>query len=166
MITVPLSTRVRGSDSVPVSQRSREVPVSTTNTEPARRPGVVTFIAVLAYIAFSLEVLSGVIIVWNADSVDAQRTSGMSEDQLIVSGIVVIVIGVVGILLTGAFTRGSNIMRILFAILVAFKVAGGLYAVTALRGEERASGILPVVFGILILYLLFNRSSNEFFEGS
>jgi hypothetical protein len=29
---------------------------------------------------------------------------------------------------------------------------------------RRGAGIVPLIFGIIILYLLFNRSAHDFFE--
>ena len=87
----------------------------------------------------------------------------MTEDQLMGAGIATVVIGVIGILLTGALARGSNVVRILFGIWVALQIAGGLYAMVSHDGVRRGAGIVPLVFGIVILYLLFNPKAHDFF---
>lgn len=134
-----------------------------TTPETTDRPGGITFIVVLAYIGFIFEILAGILIMIDADQVSQQIRSGMTEDQLMAAGIVTIVIGVIGILLTGALARGSNVVRILFGIWVAFQVAGGLYAMLSHDGVRRGAGIVPVVFGIVILYLLFNQRAHDYF---
>jgi hypothetical protein len=134
-----------------------------TTPQTTERPGSITFVVVLAYIAFIFEVLAGVLVWIEADEIRHQAKSGMTEDQLVATGIAMVVIGVVGILLTGALARGSNVVRILFGVWVALQVAGGIYAMTGHDGVRRGAGIVPVVFGIVILYLLFNQRAHDFF---
>ena len=134
-----------------------------TTQEVKQAPGGITFVVVLAYIGFIFEVLAGILIMIDADQVAQQLRSGMTEDQLMGAGIATVVIGVIGILLTGALARGSNVVRILFAIWIALQVAGGLYAVISHDGVRRGAGIVPLVFGIVVLYLLFNQRAHDFF---
>lgn len=135
-----------------------------TTVETRERPGGITFIVVIAYIGFIFQILSGLFVMFDADSLKHQLKSGLTEDQLIAAGIIMIVIGAIGILLTGALARGSNVVRILFAVWIAFQVAGGLYAVFGHDGIQRGSGLVSVVFGIIVLYLLFNQRAHDFFE--
>ncbi|MFA5885047.1 MAG: hypothetical protein WDA60_14445 [Acidimicrobiia bacterium] len=134
-------------------------------TETDRRPGGITLVVVLAYIAFLFNILAGIFVMIDADAVHQQLRSGMTEDQLMAAGIAMIVIGVIGILLTGALARGSRVVRMLFALWIGLQIAGGLYGLVAHDGVQRGAGIVPLIFGIIILYLLFNRSAHEFFEG-
>ena len=135
-----------------------------TTPETTNRPGGITFVVVLAYIGFIFEIITGIMVVIAHDDRRQLSLSGMSPDQLSIAGITLIVIGVIGILLTGALARGSNVVRILFGIWVALQVAGGLYAMLEHDGVRRGAGIVPVVFGIVILYLLFNQRAHDFFE--
>jgi uncharacterized protein YjeT (DUF2065 family) len=134
-----------------------------TTQEVKQAPGGITFVIVLAYIGFIFEVLAGILIMIDADQAHQQRITGMTEDQLMGAGIATVVIGVIGILLTGALARGSNVVRILFGIWVALQVAGGLYAMVSHDGVRRGAGIVPLVFGIVVLYLLFNQKAHDFF---
>ncbi|MFM8304886.1 MAG: hypothetical protein ACKOA9_11420 [Actinomycetota bacterium] len=134
-----------------------------TTPDARTAPGGITFIVVLAYIGFILQVIGGIFAMIDADQRSAQLRSGMTETQLMTTGIVMVVVGVIGILLTGALSRGSNVVRILFGLWVALQVAGGLYAMVSHDGVRRGAGILPLVFGIVILYLLFNQRASDFF---
>ncbi len=135
-----------------------------TTQEVSDRPGGITFVVVLAYIGFIFQVLAGILVMIEADEIVHQAKSGMTEDQLVGAGIAMVAIGVIGILLTGALARGSNVVRILFGVWVGLQVAGGLYAMVSHDGVRRGAGILPLVFGIVILYLLFNQRAHDFFE--
>jgi uncharacterized protein YjeT (DUF2065 family) len=134
-----------------------------TTPETKQRPGGITFIVVLAYIGFIFEILAGIMVMIAYDEGRQQRASGMTADQLSIAGIMLIAIGVIGILLTGALARGSNLVRILFGVWIALQVAGGLYTMLAHDGEQRGAGIVPVVFGIVVLYMLFNQKAHDYF---
>ena len=137
---------------------------SGMTTETENRPGGVTFVVVLAYIAFLFNILAGILVMIDADNLVQQVRSGMTENELMGAGIAMVVIGVIGILLTGALARGSRVVRMLFALWIAFEIAVGLYAVVGHSGVQRGAGIVPLIFGIVILYLLFNGNADEFFE--
>jgi uncharacterized Tic20 family protein len=134
-----------------------------TTTETRHRPGGITFIVVLAYLAFIFQILGGILIWLEADERRAQLDTGLTESQLTATALAMIVIGVIGILLTGALGRGSNVVRILFGVWVAFQVAGGLYLLVSHSGEQRASGVPSIVFGVIVLYLLFNERAHDYF---
>ena len=136
----------------------------TTDTQgTTERPGGVTFVVVLAYIVSIFTVLNGFFVVLDADTFGLQRVTGASKNELIWAGIVTMAVGVIGILLTGALARGSRVVRILFAIWIAFQIAAGLSALISYNGEERFTGVVPFVLGIVVLYLLFNEKAHDFF---
>jgi hypothetical protein len=127
------------------------------------RPGGVTFVVVLAYIVSIFTVLDGFFVAIGSDEVLNQVKAGASKDELLWAGIVMMAVGVIGILLTGALSRGSRVVRILFTIWIAFQIAGGLSAMISYRGEERLTGVVPFVLGIVVLYLLFNEKAHDYF---
>jgi hypothetical protein len=135
----------------------------TTETGGRVRPGGVTFVVVLAYIVSIFTVLDGLLVAIGADEFVNQHRSGATEDQLLWAGIVMMAVGVIGVLLTGALSRGSRVVRVLFAIWIAFQIAGGLSAMISYHGEERFAGVVPFVFGIVVLYLLFNEKAHDYF---
>jgi hypothetical protein len=137
----------------------------TTNTPTSTRPGGVTFVVVLGYIASIFIILNGILVMIDADTLGLQLVSGNTEDELIVVGIITIVLGAIGILLTGALARGRRVVRILFTIWIAFQIAAGLNSMFNHSGTQSSSGAVPVVFGIIILFLLFGSKADAFFDG-
>ena len=132
-------------------------------TVEGARPGGITFVLVLAYIVSISIIVNGIFVMLDADTLGLQVKSGSSKNELLWAGIVMIAIGVIGVLLTGALGRGSRVVRILFTIWIALQIAGGLSAMLSYNGEERAVGVLPFVLGIIVLYLLFNEKAHDFF---
>jgi len=135
----------------------------TMDTEGRVRPGGVTFVVVLAYLVSIFTIIDGFFVAIGADEVRNQLKAGASEDQLLCAGIVMMAVGVIGVLLTGALSRGSRVVRILFTIWIAFQIAGGLSAMISYQGEERLVGVVPFVLGIVVLYLLFNEKAHDYF---
>jgi uncharacterized membrane protein YhaH (DUF805 family) len=64
---------------------------------------------------------------------------------------------------TGAFARGNNVVRILFAVLIVFQVVGGLLAMRVHDATRPSLGLLSLVIGIVLLYLLFNSRADDYF---
>jgi len=128
------------------------------------RPGGVTFVVVLAYLVSIFTIIDGFFVTIGADERLNQVKAGASKNELLWAGIVMMAVGVIGVLLTGALSRGSRVVRILFTIWIAFQIAGGLSAMISYRGEERLTGVVPFVLGIVVLYLLFNEKAHDFFE--
>jgi len=135
----------------------------TMDTEGRVRPGGVTFVVVLAYLVSIFTIIDGFFVAIGPDEVRNQLKAGASEDQLLCAGIVMMAVGVIGVLLTGALSRGSRVVRILFTIWIAFQIAGGLSAMISYQGEERLVGVVPFVLGIVVLYLLFNEKAHDYF---
>jgi len=138
--------------------------MTTDSMGTRERPGGVTFVLVLAYIVAISIIVNGIFVILDADTLSLQVKSGSSKNELMWAGIVMIAIGVIGVLLTGALGRGSRVVRILFTIWIALQIAGGLSAMLSYNGEERAVGVLPFVLGIIVLYLLFNEKAHDYFE--
>ena len=139
--------------------------MTTEVPDTARRPSGVTFVVVLAYIMSIFTLLNGVFTTIDADTLGFQAVAGMTEDELMWAGVVTIAVGAIGILLTAALARGSQVVRILFTVWIAFQIATGLYALVSYAGEERGAGAVTVGFGVVLLILLFSSKADDFFEG-
>ena len=137
--------------------------MTTDSMGMRERPGGVTFVVVLAYLVSIFTIIDGFFVVLGADEVKNQFKSGASKNELVWAGIVMMAVGVIGVLLTGALSRGSRVVRILFTIWIAFQIAGGLSAMISYQGEERLTGVVPFVLGIVVLYLLFNEKAHDYF---
>ena len=80
----------------------------TTDTDGTRvRPGGVTFVVVLAYLVSIFTVLDGFFVAIGADEFKNQAKAGTSKNELLWAGIVMMAVGVIGILLTGALSHAA-----------------------------------------------------------
>jgi hypothetical protein len=134
-----------------------------TTPQPKTRPGGITLIAALAYIGFLYQIFVSIVTLMDADKLSEQFRWGLTQDQLVAWGIIGIAFGVIGVLVTGAFARGNNVVRILFAVLIVFQVVGGLLAMRVHDATRPSLGLLSLVIGIVLLYLLFNSRADDYF---
>ena len=134
-----------------------------TTPQQKTRPGGITLIAVLAYIGFLYQIFVSIVTLMDADKLSEQFRWGLTQDQLVAWGIIGIAFGVIGVLVTGAFARGNNVVRILFAVLIVFQVVGGLLAMRVHDATRPSLGLLSLVIGIVVLYLLFNSRADDYF---
>jgi hypothetical protein len=129
-----------------------------------QRPGTVTLIMVLAIIAGILQIAGGIFVIIDRDDSRIRLDSASTPDELLWAGILAIIIGTIYILIAGALGRGSRGARLVFGILAVLKLAGGLYAMIAYSGEQRASGVVSAVFSVIVLWLLYGTEKDrEFF---
>lgn len=134
--------------------------------QPAQRPWEVTLLVVLGYIGGFFNALTGVLIMLDRDDEVFQQVSLHSENQLIAFGLMVAVVGLVQIFLANLLGKGSNVVRIFFAIIAVFNLAAGIWAMIALHSEQRGTGVVAAVVALIVLWLLFNQKSEEFFENA
>lgn len=136
--------------------------------EPAQRtherPGTVTLIVVLAWIAGILNIAAGVFVIIDRHNGRLHLDSASTPDELLAAGIAAIIVGTIYCLLASSLGRGSRIARLVFGIVAVLNLAGGVYAAVAYSGEQRATGLASAIFSIIVLWLLYGTEKDrEFF---
>lgn len=134
-------------------------------TAPARRPIGVTFIGVIGVLMGLLHILGGVLLILDQEDARIIHESGMSKDQLLAAGVVIALIGVIVVMLSLSLMGGSPLARLVFAFFVVLQIAGGLYSIVALSGEQQGTGAISMVLGLFVLFLLYGTEADrEFFN--
>lgn len=125
------------------------------------RPGSVTFVAVLTYINGILNIIGGVIILFTRDSMvsasDEAAVAGITT-----SAILSIVLGIVILVVARGLFNGSRVSRALVTIVMIIGIVNGVLQLFTL---QFFSGIIEILWAILILGLLFTGRANAFFAG-
>ena len=126
---------------------------------PATRPGTVTFVAVLAYINGVLNIVGGVIILFTRDQM-VRASNGGTEAGLITSAILAIILGVVILVVARGLLNGSRFARGLVTVVMILNAIGGVVLLFSL---QFFSGILEILWAIVMLSLLYTQRANAFF---
>lgn len=150
-------------------------------SEARVRPSQVTVVVVLIWIAFALTVVGAIATILVGTGIAASDPARVAEELknldlpeswstgigpiIIVAGALMFVIAIIQAFFAVAIGRGSNIARILLTILIVIRVISSIvFIVTSWGTETWMFGVfLAVALDIIVLLLLFNSKSNEFF---
>lgn len=125
---------------------------------PATRPGSVTFVAVLAYINGILNIVGGVIILFTRDSM--ARASGGALAGITTAAILSIILGIVILVVARGLLNGSRFSRGLVTVVMIVNAINGVLLLFTL---QFFSGILEILWAVVMLSLLYTTRANEFF---
>ena len=128
---------------------------------PATRPGSVTFVAVLAYLNGVLNIVGGVVILFTRDQLARASTAG-AQAGLITSAILAIILGVGILVVARGLLNGSRFARGLVTVVLILNAIGGVLLLFSL---QFFSGILEILWAIVMLSLLYTQRANAFFAG-
>jgi hypothetical protein len=138
--------------------------MSSAPTPHVSRPGGVTLLVVLGLIQGVASLILGLVLILDKSDENLMNQSGMTENTLLGTGIGMMIVGAVMILLSLGLRNGSNFVRWLFGIVAMLNVAGGIWGIFALHGEQQLSSAFTAMFGLIILWILFGTErSDEFF---
>lgn len=150
-------------------------------SEVRERPSQVTIVAVLLWIAFALTlvgaiaaIIAGTAIAASDPAVVAERLKELDLPEswnttagpiTIVAGVAILIVALIYAIFAVAISRGSNVARILLTILIAIRIMSGIvFILTSWGTETWMFGVfLAIAIDIIVLLLLFNSKSNEFF---
>ena len=145
------------------------------------RPSQVTIVAVLLWIGFALTlvgaiaaIIAGTAIAASDPAVVADRLKELDLPEswnttagpiTIVAGVAILIIAIIYAIFAVAISRGSNVARVLLTILIIIRVLGGIVFIVTSWGTQTwmFGTFMAVALDIIVLLLLFNSKSNEFF---
>ena len=150
-------------------------------SETRTRPSQVTIVVILIWIAFALTVVGAIATILAGTAIAASDQASVEQllkdldlpkewsttagPIVIVAGALFFIVALIEAIFAIAIGRGSNIARILLTILLIIRIIGGLvFILTSWGTAAFMFGIfLDMGLAIIVLLLLFNHPSNEFF---
>jgi hypothetical protein len=133
--------------------------------EEVSRPGGITLLVVLGWIQGLLALGAGLFLILDKNSEELQDKAEMSADQLVSTGVGLLVAGAAILILTSMLGRGNSLVRWLFGLLVLLNVGIGVWGLFGLHGEQQLTAALTVVFGLAILWILFGpEQTGQWFD--
>jgi hypothetical protein len=134
----------------------------STTAMPGRPVGV-TVVAVIAFIQGIIGVLMGIGLIVERNNDSLIEHIGQSSGQIQTYGWIAVIWSVLALLVGWGLWNGGDWARILVAILEVLHVAGGVYLLFAWSGHYLWQGIWQIAVGLVVLWLLFNPRSDDFF---
>ncbi|KQR52445.1 hypothetical protein ASF88_12995 [Leifsonia sp. Leaf336] len=123
------------------------------------RPGSVTFVAVLAYINGVLNIIGGVVTLFTRNSMVRASDSGALA-ALTTAAIVSIILGIVILIVARGLLNGSRFARGLVTVVMILNAISGVLLLFSL---QFFSGILEILWAVVMLSLLYTPRANAFF---
>jgi hypothetical protein len=128
------------------------------------RPGGVTLVAVLTWIQGFLDVIGGIILLFNVNNPAFEREFGYG-DSVLIAGIAAIVIGVVIIVVARGLLRGSRVSRGIVTVFVLLSLVSAVYVAIAIPAQL-AAAIVSGLLSLVVLGLLWSGQAASFFANS
>ncbi|MEY4171525.1 MAG: hypothetical protein RLZ94_2598 [Actinomycetota bacterium] len=150
-------------------------------SETRTRPSQVTVVVILIWIAFALTVVGAIATILAGTAIAASDQASVEQllkdldlpkewsttagPIVIVTGALFFIVALIEAIFAVAIGRGSNVARILLTILLIIRILGGLvFILTSWGTAAFMFGIfLDMGLAIIVLLLLFNHQSNQFF---
>lgn len=129
-----------------------------------QRPGIVTLLGVLGYIAGALKVFAGLVIVFDKNRIEDFSAQGFTNTTVLWGGIVTILLGLFTLFLANSILSGQRWAQIWYGLVFTLNMILGFVTVFTHGGTGRWSGLVTALLSLVILSLLFNDRSQEYFD--
>jgi hypothetical protein len=140
--------------------------MSTAVAGRGRRPGIITFLVVLAWLNAIIAFVFGLVVIVQRNDLGLQRDAGFNATELTVTGTTALIHGVVVFLIGYFLLKGSNTARAVAAVLAALAIAGYVWALIVIADSQiLVQAILGILFWVLILWILYGYEPSRRFFG-
>ena len=136
-----------------------------SSTVPAHRPFGVSLLSLLFMIVGVLEVIGGIVVLFQRNDDDFLAGVDVSSGDLAVYAIVSIVFGLVVVAIGSALRNGANWARFFVAIIAVLRLGALIWIVIAYHNVHWYNAFWPVVLYALVAgYLFYDGDAVEYFE--
>jgi hypothetical protein len=128
------------------------------------RPFGVSLLSIWLYIAGALNIVAGIIALFNTGNDDLLREMKATSSEITSYAIAAIVVGLITLVIGHLLRTRSSFARLLVGILALIQLGLTIWAVAAYNSVHWYSAIAPlIIYGAIVGYLFFDRDAKEFF---
>ena len=135
----------------------------STTALPGRPVGV-TVVAVIAFIQGIIATLAGIGLIVERNNDSLIEHIGQSSGQIQAYGWAAVIWGVLALFVARGLWTGGDWARIVVGVLEVLYAVGGVFLLFSWGGHYLWQGIWQIVVALVVLWLLFNPRSDQFFE--
>ncbi len=130
-------------------------------SEQATRPTGVTIVAILAWIAGALDIVSGTILLFQA-GVESVADGLGGTGPLYVAAIGSIVLGLIVVAVAAGLLTGNWVSRMIITVVQVLSIIGSLFLAFAYLGGAVGEW-LGIAVSLVVLFLLWGHKASVFF---
>ncbi|WP_127794377.1 hypothetical protein [Agromyces sp. LHK192] len=131
----------------------------------AARPGGVTLVAVIAWIAGAIDMITGVLLFFLLPNESVVTEYG-GTGQLMGAAIGSIIVGLITVVVAGGLLKGNSAARMIVTVLQVLSILGSLFLAVAYRESPTAwTEWVGILVSIVVLLLLWSKKASAFFRG-
>lgn len=131
-----------------------------------QRPGSVTAVVFLTWLAAILDLFAGVLLVLFAGNEDVQAATDASSSTMTTIGWTTLIIGVLVALVAIRLGDGGSGARMLVTILMLIRVGAAVWAIIAVGTHGATEALFTLVLSGAVLYLLWSGPSSDWFASA
>ena len=129
-----------------------------------QRPGVITFIGVIMLIQAALNLVAGIVMIALNSQQRIIDETNLTSGELITSGVISLVVGVIVAAVTLALLAGSRVARgLVAAVQVLLVISATWHMFFNHTGAWLFSGLLQVAIAVFVLWALYNEKADAYY---
>ncbi|WP_136709529.1 hypothetical protein [Agromyces sp. H66] len=132
--------------------------------EATSRPIGVAIVAVLAFVSGVIDIITGILLIFQGDDPDVTDAFGGSGG-LLAAAIGSMVLGLIVVILSFGLWLGRWIARMIVTVLQILSLIGSLFMAVAYLGDPVGEWASVLVTAIVVI-LLWTRPASAYFRGS
>ena len=130
----------------------------------SKRPGIVSLLGILGYISGTVKVLSGFFLIIDPKRAELFADQGLTNTTILWSGIATLLLGAFTLFLANSIMSGQKWSQIWYGLVMTLNMIVGFVYVLAHNGPGRWAGLVSALIALVVLQLLFNDKSQEYFD--
>jgi hypothetical protein len=133
-------------------------------TSKDARPGGVTLVAALTWISGAINLITGVLLLFQLGNAALVARFGGSA-VVIAMAVAVMILGIVVLIVAGGLFRGSNGARVVSTLFQVLSIVAAIF-VSIQAPAFLWSSVVSIVISVAVITLLFAGRANTFFRSS
>lgn len=127
------------------------------------RPGSVTVVVVLTYIAAVVDLVGGVVMLVQADDLDVVAAMGGDPGVVQTTGWVLVFLGLAAAAVGAMLSVGSRGARVLVIVFMIARLLAGVFVLFTTDGPVVSEAIVSIVLSAVVLLLLGSSRAHRWF---
>jgi len=131
---------------------------------PHRRPGGITFVVILTWIAAIVDLVGGIVLLLLSFDTSLFTDTEVSPTLVRYYGLIALVLGLLTVLVALGLGKGSQFSRVFTILVMAVRLLNAAWALIAIRYVTLWPAVFDLAIAIIIIALLTNRSASDYFR--